>query len=302
MDLNKLLIFGKVAENQSFTKAALELGMEKSTVSTKVSQLEKRLGVRLLNRTTRSVTLTEAGEGYYQYCRQIMETAKEADQYTQTLSTEPRGSLRITAPMDFGYYVLKTLIDPFLKTYPKVDVDLHLTNDTIDLVRERIDVALRPTVGVLEDSSLIAKQILNTRLGFYASPEFLTQYGEPQSLQQLQQLDFVVFAFGVDSVIKLSKGQSSYQFHPRGRLKVNDIVACKEAAVAGLGIAILGDVIAREEIKNRNLVRIFTEYELPQATLFALYPSRQWLAAKLKVFLAYLDDWGQLQSEYHDAN
>ncbi|WP_455205786.1 LysR family transcriptional regulator [Kaarinaea lacus] len=300
MDLNQLAVFEKVAKNQSFTKAALELGMEKSTVSMKVSQLENRLGVRLLNRSTRSVSLTEAGEGYYQYCRQIIEAAKEADQYTQTLSAEPQGTLRITAPMDFGYLILKTLIEPFLKSYPKVNIDLNLSNEIVDLVRERVDVALRPSVTALEDSSLIAKQLLNTRFGFYASPEFLKQQGEPSSLQQLQQLDFVVFAFGVDAVINLSKGDSKYQFQPKGRLTVNDFVACKEAAVAGLGVAILGDVFVKEEISNQRLVRILNDYELPQATLFALYPSRQWLPAKIKVFLDYLEDWGQSQNSFYE--
>ena len=187
MDLNQMLIFGKVAENQSFTKASQELGIEKSTVSMKVTQLEDRLGTRLLNRTTRSVTLTEAGEGYYQYCQQVIDTAKEAEHFAETLTTEPQGLLRISAPLDFGQIMVTELLDPFLKQNPKLEIDLILTNDYVDLVRDRIDVVLRPELGTLRDSSLIAKQILKTSLGLYASPDYIKKRGKPETLQQIRK-------------------------------------------------------------------------------------------------------------------
>lgn len=292
MDLNQLLIFEKVSNNQSFTKAAQELGIEKSTVSMKVSQLEEHLGVRLLNRTTRSVTLTEAGEGYFEYCRQIVETAKEAEHYAETLSSEPQGMLRISTPMDFGHIVVKTLIDPFLKAHPKVSVDLNLTNQPIDIIRERIDVALRPGLGPMQDSTLIAKQILKTELGLYASPNYITRRGEPESLPAIQEHDFILFTIGEENIITVSRADVTYQLQPKARLNINDVLACKEAALSGLGITMIPALIAEEDVKNKKLIRVLPDYKLPTATLFALYPSRQWMPAKLKVFLEYLESWG----------
>jgi DNA-binding transcriptional LysR family regulator len=292
MDLNQLLIFAKVAEYQSFTKAAQELMMEKSTVSTKVSQLEDRLGARLLNRTTRSVTLTEAGEGYYHYCQQIVENVREADHFAETLTTEPQGLLRITAPLDFGHILVRTLVRPFMDEYQKVQLELFLTERQVDLVKERFDVALRIGTSAFQDSSLIAKQILSIHMSFFASPDFLRQYGIPESINELNNYDFIVFAPEKEKILKVQKGNVVYQFKRNGRFKVNDMLACKEAALSGLGIAALPTRIVQEETNEKRLIPILSDYSLPKATLFAIYPSRQWMPRKLKVFVEYLDTWG----------
>lgn len=291
MNLNEMLIFGKVAENQSFTKASQELGIEKSTVSIKVTQLEKRLGMRLLNRTTRSVTLTEAGEGYYRYCQQVIDTAKEAEHFAETLTTEPQGLLRISAPLDFGQIVVTELVDPFLKKYPKLEIDLILTNEYVDLVRERIDVVLRPELGTLRDSSLIAKQILKTNLGLYASHDYIKKRGKPDTLRQIHEHDFISFSLAGASFMQVAKGKTKYSFEAKARLHINDVFSCKQAAVSGLGITILPERIVKQEVEEKKLVPLLTDYTFPVATLFAMYASRQWLPAKVKAFLDYLDEW-----------
>jgi len=291
MDLNQMLIFGKVANNQSFTKAAQELGIEKSTVSMKVTQLEERLGARLLNRTTRSVTLTEAGQGYYRYCQQIIDTAKEAEHFAETLTTEPQGLLRISAPIDFGQIVVTELVDPFLKKYPKLEIDLNLSNAYVDLVRERIDIALRPTRGTLRDSSFIAKQILQTTLGLYASPGYIKRRGNPATLEQVYEHDFILFSLHNSSPMIATKDGAKHDFKPRSRLSINDVLSCKEAAVSGLGITLLPCRIAKQEVETKQLVPLLTDYTFPAITLFAVYTSRQWLPSKVKVFLDYLEKW-----------
>lgn len=291
MDLNQMLIFGKVAENQSFTKASQELGIEKSTVSMKVTQLEERLGTRLLNRTTRSVTLTEAGEGYYQYCQQVIDTAKEAEHFAETLTTEPQGLLRISAPLDFGQIVVTELVDPFLRQYPKLEIDLILSNEYVDLVRERIDIVLRPELGILRDSSLIAKQILKTNLGLYASPTYIKKRGKPDTLQQIHDHDFIFFSLAGASFLQVTKGKTKYAFEARARLRINDVLSCKQAAVSGLGMTVLPGRIVEQEVKAKQLVPLLTDYTFPTATLFAMYTSRHWLPAKVKAFLDYLDSW-----------
>ncbi|MFV1984976.1 MAG: LysR family transcriptional regulator [Thiohalomonadales bacterium] len=291
MDLNQLLVFAKVAENQSFTKAAKELGMEKSTVSSKVSQLEKRLGLRLLNRTTRLVTLTEEGEGYYQYCHQIVNTAREADHYADTLTNEPQGVLRISVPLDFGLLLVHQLVKPFMREYPNLKIDLFVIDREVDLIAERYDIALRIGPGLLKDSSLIGKKLFNVKMGLFASPQFLSEYGEPKTPDDLQNTPFVIFTKQQEPVFEFSSGFMPEDFKVSGNLKINDILISKEAALSGLGIAIMPVAIAQAEIKLQKLKPILPEYDLPPMALFAVYPSRQWMPSKLKVFLKYLENW-----------
>ena len=291
MDLNQMLVFGKVAEKQSFTKASQELGMEKSTVSMKVSQLEERLGTRLLNRTTRSVTLTEAGEGYYQYCQQVIDTAKEAEHFAETLSAEPQGLLRIATPVDFGQIFVSSLIDPFLKKYPKVDVDLVLRNPPIDIVEDRIDIALMPRFGALEDSTLIAKKILATDLGVYVSPAYVKKWGKPKTISDLDKHDYIWFPYGSMISIPVTKDEEKFSIEQKPRIRINDVLSCKRAAIDGVGFAIIPCRIAEQDVKDKRLVPLLTDYSFPTVTLYAMYASRQWMPTKLKVFLEHLDKW-----------
>lgn len=290
MDLNQLLIFSKVVEHQSFTKAAKEMGLEKSTVSTKVSQLESRLGVRLLNRTTRSVTPTDAGEGYYQYCRQIGDTADEADRFIETLSAEPQGLLRISAPLDFGLVLTREVVAPYMKDHPKVQIELDLTQRKVDLVSERFDLALRVSSRALQDSSLIAKKLRAIQIGFYAAPSFLKKHGKPTTPKQVSQLECI--SFGLDEPsFTVSKNGKHHTVMVAGRMLVNDVLACKEAVVSGLGISVLPKLIIDAELKAKTLVPLLEDYQMPEVNMFAVYPSRHWMPNKLKAFLQYLEKW-----------
>jgi DNA-binding transcriptional LysR family regulator len=237
------------------------------------------------------VTLTEAGEGYYRYCQQIIDTAKEAEHFAETLTSEPQGLLRISAPIDFGQIVVTELVDPFLKKYPKLEIDLNLSNAYVDLVRERIDIALRPTRGTLRDSSLIAKQILQTNLGLYASPAYIKKHGKPETLQQVYEHDFISFSIRNPSPLIVTKDRTEHDFKPKSRLSINDVLSCKEAAVSGLGISMLPCRIAEKEVKEKQLVQLLTDHTFPTLTLFAVYTSRQWLPSKVKVFMDYLEGW-----------
>lgn len=292
MDLNQLLIFAKVAENQSFTKAAQELGLEKSTVSTKVSQLENRLGTRLLNRTTRLVTLTEAGQGYYQYCRQIVDSAMEADHYAETFSGEPQGVLRISVPLDFGQILVRELIKPFMQTYPNLKIDLCVIDREVDLIAERFDLALRIGPGSLKDSNLVGKKLFDIHMGLFAAPAFLQEHGEPGDLADLQNYPVIFFSKQPESIFKFEPFLISASFENlTGNLKINDILTCKEAALAGLGLSILPVDIVQQEVAVNKLKRILPDCDLPLMALFAVYPSRKWTPSKLKAFLQFLEKW-----------
>lgn len=292
MDLNLLVIFAKVTENRSFTKAAQVLGIEKSTVSSKVSQLEKHLGVRLLNRTTRQVTLTEAGEGYYQYCRQIVESAREAEHYAETLTSEPQGILRISVSLDFGQLLVRQLIKPFMKAYPDLRIDLVAIDREVDLVEERFDLALRVGPGMLKDSSLIAKKLFAIKMGLFASPDFVHEHGSPQSSADLSQYPFIIFSKAQEPIFQFgSEFGAMLTQAAGGKLKINDILTCREAAIAGAGIAVLPMDIVQQEIHDNKLQHLLPQCELPSMALFAVYPSRQWMPSKLKVFLEFLEQW-----------
>jgi len=292
MDLNQLLVFAKVAENQSFTKAAQELGMEKSTVSTKVSQLEKRLGTRLLNRTTRLVTLTEAGQGYYQFCRQMVESASEADHFAETFTKQPQGVLRISVPMDFGQLLVKQLIRPFMQTYPNIKIDLCVIDREVNLIAERFDLALRIGPGTLKDSNLVGKKLFDIQMAMFASPAFLNEHGEPHNLSDLQHYPFIIFSKEQESVFQFDRFFNTDNIeYINGNLKINDILTCKEAAMAGLGISILPVEVVQDEVAANKLKQIVQESNLQLMTLFAVYPSRHWIPSKLKVFLEFLEKW-----------
>lgn len=292
MDLNLLLIFARVAENQSFTGAARELGIEKSTVSSKISQLEKHLGVRLLNRTTRLVTMTEAGEGYYQYCRQIVDNAREAEHFAETLTSEPHGILRVSVPLDFGQLLVRQLIKPFMQAYPELKIDLCVLDREVDLIAERYDLALRIGPGSLKDSSLVGKKLFDISMGLFASPAFLNEQGVPESSQALADYPFIIFTKEQDPVFHFtSEFASTLANSVSGNLKINDVLTCKEAAIAGLGIAILPVDITHQETKSNQLIPVLPGFELPSPALFAVYPSRQWAPSKLKVFLEFLQTW-----------
>jgi len=292
VDLNQLMVFAKVAEKQSFTKAALELGMEKSTVSSKISQLEKRLGIRLLNRTTRLVTLTEAGEGYFQHCRRIVESAREADLFAETLIGEPQGVLRISVPMDFGQLLVKKFIKPFLQAYPKIKIDLSVVDREVDLIAECVDLALRIGPGSLKDSNLVGKKLFDIPMGLFATPALLELYDEPNTLSDIKDIPFIFFSKDQNSVFKFGSLLISEKFDEvKGNLKINDILTCKQAALSGLGISILPVDIVQEEVSLNKLKRIIPDCKLPLLTLFAVYPSRHWIPSKLKVFLELIEKW-----------
>lgn len=295
MELNQMLIFAKVAEFKSFTKAGRELGIEKSNVSAKVSKLENRLGVRLLNRTTRSVTLTEAGEGYYYYCQEILERAEEADAYAESLNSEPKGTLRVTAAVDVGPMITKSLVKPFLEQCPQIKVDLFLTNRRVNLIQERFDLAIRAGALQQEESGYISRQISQSDNTLYASPAFLTKWGLPVSVEDLERYEMIRFAseegFENKVSIKANYGKRTVQLPLKYRLKVNDMATNLQSALLGLGIALLPTRFIQHYIENKSLLPVLPEIKFPKVGIYALYPSRHLKSVKLKVFLEYLQAW-----------
>jgi DNA-binding transcriptional LysR family regulator len=291
MDLNQLLIFARIVEHQSFTKAAKNLGIDKSTISNKLSQLESRLGVRLLNRSTRSVTLTEAGAKYYEYCRQAVEIAEEAESFSSSLGDEATGMLRISATNTFSQTFIESAIKPFMDIHSKISVELVIENRTTDFYKDNIDVALRLAIGPLQDSSLIAIKIFTADIGLYCSPSFIKMNGALNNVDQMDGSNFLGLNVPGSPRIILTKGAVSHKVPYKDlRFKVNDGVVLKEAAIAGLGIGYMPKHSASNAVKNKELVEIFSDWKIEPVSVYAVYASREWMPEKLRVFLKYLKE------------
>ena len=291
MDLNKLLIFARIVEHKSFTKAAQVLGMDKSTISTKLSQLESHLGVRLLNRSTRTITLTESGAKYYEYCKQVVEIAEEADRFSSSLGVEVSGALRISATNTFSQTLIESAIKPFMDTHPKISVELVIENRTTDFYKDNIDVALRLAIGPLQDSSLIAIKIFTGDIGLYCSPSFIKENGIIHNFDQIDHANMLDLNVPGRPKITVSKNGISHTIpNKNNRFKVNDGQVIKEAAIAGIGICFLPKNSASNAVKNKELVEIFSDWKIEPVSVYAVYASREWMPEKLRVFLKYLKE------------
>ena len=282
MGLDDALIFTRVVECHSFTQAALGLSMQKSTVSRRIALLEERLGVRLLNRTTRKLRLTEVGLAYYERCRQIMLDFAEAEQAVMQLQLRPSGLLRITAPIEFGQLFLGRVLGAFMREYPEITAEVELTSRRVDPVEEGVDIAM--LVGQPQDSTLIARPLLMSARSLCASPAYLQQHGTPQTLAEL----------GAHRAILLPADSPRYwpllgqTIACQRVLSCNNITFAREAALAGAGIAGLPLMISREEVASGRLIEVLPQAQLPSSELYAVYPSRRFQTMKVKAFLDFL--------------
>lgn len=282
MGLDDALIFTRVVECHSFTLAAQGLGMQKSTVSRRIALLEERLGVRLLNRTTRKLRLTEVGQAYYERCRQIMLDFAEAEQAVMQLQQAPSGLLRITAPIEFGQLLLGRVLGDFMRQYPQISAEVELTSRPVDPVEEGVDIVI--LVGQPQDSTLIARKLFETERVLCASPDYLASHGSPRTAEELTEHRAVLLPH--DSPRHWPLLHESIAC--RCVLSCNNITFAREAVLAGAGIAALPSLIAREALRSGRLVQLLPAARLPVGELYAVYPSRRFQAMKVKTFLDYL--------------
>lgn len=280
-DLNEMAIFAQVVETGSFTAAAEKLGLPKSSISRKVSQLEERVGVRLLNRTTRQIRLTEMGRQYYQYCARISEQAEEADRLIHNLQAEPSGRLTISAPTGVGTPFLGELISDFLERYPKVSIEIRLENHIVDLISEEVDVAFR--VGQLQDSSIIARPLGVGSMILCASQGYANRYGIPQHPQELADHKFI----HIDSSPLILKSED-YSIEIPVRLINNDLRFNVDLVLSDFGIAPIPAMLCAEHLQSGAMVPVFPEFPLHNLTLYLVYASRKQLATKITTFVEYV--------------
>ncbi len=279
-------VFAAVVEAKSFTAAARRLDLPKSAVSRRVSELEDALGVRLLQRTTRSLHLTEAGVAYYERMRRVLEAFGDANDAARALQGNPSGVIRITAPADFAARVLPGLLARFLVEYPEVRIDLALTNRRVDMVAEGFDIAFR--FGKLEDSSLVARKIDIGGLSIVASPRYLAQHGTPRRVADLAHHEVIVFRVPSADSWTLEGPNGRETVRVAGRLSADDLNFVREAALRGLGLALAPAFLVAGDIERKALTHVLPKFSVPGGEFHIVYPSARLLPRRLSLLIDFL--------------
>ena len=287
MDLDGVAIFVKVLQAGSFSQAAKLLGMPNSTVSAKVSALEKRLGVTLLQRTTRKLRATQAGEAYFQRAARAMEELQAAENELETGRAEPKGLLRLTAPVEVGHSLLPALVHAFLEKHPRMEVELVVTNRVLDLVADGIDLAVR--AGPLKDSSLIAKRFDLGDFGLWASPDYLARHAAPRHPKELAQHNCLRFYRFKDDGVRLTHGRENFHVAVSGQLVADDFETLRSLAILGAGIAFLPSFLCSEETKENKLTRVLPKWRGEKVSMSLVYPAQRFVPAKVRAFIAVAD-------------
>ncbi|MEH6629105.1 MAG: LysR substrate-binding domain-containing protein [Motiliproteus sp.] len=277
--------FVAVAETGGFTAASKRLGISTAQVSRQVSALEARLSAKLFYRTTRKVTLTELGNIYYQHCRQVLDGLDEAERAVTNLQSIPTGKLYITAPVTYGEKTIAPLVNNFVAKYPDLEVQLHLTNQQIDLVDEGCDIAIR--LGKLEDSSMIAKRLASRSQHVCASPDYISRYGAPHSLSELDRYNCLQ---GTLDYWRFQEKGKTRQIRVRGSIRCNSGLALLDAALKGLGIIQLPDYYVQSYLANGQLRPMLEKYQESNEAVWALYPQNRHLSPKVRLLLDYFQE------------
>lgn len=278
--IDNVAVFSEVAERGSFTEAARRLNRSPAAVTRAIAELEARLGVRLLDRTTRAVSVTEAGQRFLAGARRVLADLAEIEQAAMGQGSAPRGELRVTAPIVFGRRHVLSLVTDFLVQYPDVSVRLTLLDRPVDLVEEGFDVAIR--IGALPDTSAIATRAGSLRRIVVASPDYVKRCGELKTPSDLPEHDVIAF-IGIDSMERWRFNNGEARIRPR--LSVNTAEAAIDAAKAGFGITRVLSYQAVDELSDGSLVRLLREYENEPTPVHALYPGGRHPPPKLRAFL-----------------
>lgn len=291
MNLNDVRLFLRVVETNSFTAAAETLGIQKSTISRRIRQLEDDLGVRLLQRTTRKLKLTEEGQELFERCRPLIEELEQLPDLVSAHHTEPQGRLRITMPPELAIFLMKDVIADFMNRYPKINLEIELSTRVVDLIEEGIDLALR--VGELMDSSLIARKISGVTSGLYAAPGYLKKHGNPKTPDDLPQ-HHCLRRLTSSLQWSFDNWDNGKPIAIPARLKANNLTFLRDMAIQEMGIARIPKAFCRSQVEQGLLVPVLEQYHLPGSEIHALYPSRRHLNPKVRLFidhmLAHMED------------
>jgi DNA-binding transcriptional LysR family regulator len=284
----QLSAFVEVARWQSFAQAARHLDRHVSAVSRAVAALENRLGVRLLQRTTRRVTLSDAGRGYFKRCEALLAEFDGADAEVREVTAALRGTLRVSAATGAGLTMFAPLVSEFLAAHPGLNLDLQLSNRYVDLIEEGYDLALR--VGALAaDSRVVARRLGANRRALVASPAYLERHGTPRTPQQLRDHACLVFEIGSrPQRWELERGRTRAALEVSGPLRSNNALALRIAARGGAGISLLPEFVTRADVQGGTLRRVLPQWLGAEQGIYAVYPSARFIPAKVRAFVDFI--------------
>jgi DNA-binding transcriptional LysR family regulator len=280
-------VFVEVVDAEGFSRAAQRLGIPTTTVSSKIARLEARLGVTLIQRTTRRLHITAAGRSYYGHCVRALSEMAEAQRELVSAAGEPTGLLRVTAPADFAHSVLPPIIERFLRAYPRASVELMVTNRVVDLLAEGIDLAMR--IGPLEDSSLTARRFRSTQAGLWAAPSYLRRRGVPKTPVDLRQHDLLRFS-RLPETVKLRASGDEALIDFRSRFATDDLDNLRVFVLRGAGIALLPDFLGERLARNAAVTRVLPDYVSRTRTIYFVFPAQKFVPRTVRAFIGLATD------------
>ena len=290
MDLNDLRYFALIVDNGGFTAAERIARITKSKLSRRIAVLEDQIGVRLLQRSTRRLALTEAGRVFYEHCAAMIVEADAAREAVEQLRSEPSGTIRMTCPASMAQFYVARIVAEYMREYPKVRVELDATDRVVNLLEERVDLALRAKFGGIIEPGLIARRLASGRLIMVASPRYLDGRDPIEQPEQIAEHDTIgALRYGAEQTWSLVSGDGrSAKVTVRPRLLVSDFTVQHEAALAGVGIALLPLRIAWAGLKDESLLRVAKEWNTPETDIHVVYPSRRGMLPSVRTMVDYL--------------
>lgn len=290
--LKSMVVFAQVIEQGSLSGAARHIGLSRAVVSYHLKKLEAQLGVKLLNRTTRSINLTEAGQAYYLRCKVIAEQANAANQQIESIKNEPEGLLKITCPVNVGLQMVVPALNDFRKLYPKITLDVMLTDEVVNIMKEGIDLAIRG--APLADSGLQAKKLATLPTCLCGAPEYFQQYGYPKTPADLGSHQWVIYKL-TSGVLTLKQGSRSYSIATKGSISTNNAAARTAFVEAGNGLARIPKYDAWPKIQSGTLEVVLKDYKLNDINIYGVFPPGTASNKKLRLLLNFLEGFFERQ-------
>jgi DNA-binding transcriptional LysR family regulator len=287
--LTSMRVFCAVVDNGSFAAAAGKLALSRAMVTKHVMHLENHLNIRLLNRTTRRLSLTEAGAGYYERCTQILNELEDAEAQARQASAEPRGTLRVNAPYSFATAHIAPFLPEFLASHPDLKLDITLNDRFVDLIEEGFDVAIR-IAGTLPESTLVARKLAPCRMVVCGSPEYFQRHGKPGTPAELERHNCLCYSVSASQgnwTFMCAEGRK-YVVKANGNIRANSGDTLRSATLSGTGVMLLPSFVVGEELNDGRLQAVLTDCQTQELSVYAVYPSRRHLSAKVRAFVEFL--------------
>ena len=291
-DLNDFVSFVKVVDYGGFAAAGRALDLPKSRLSRRIAQLEERLGVRLMHRTTRQFTVTEVGQTFYQHCKAMMVEAEAAEEAVAALQAEPRGVVRITCPITLLHVHVGPMLARFMARYPGISLQLEATNRRVDLVGEGVDIAIRVRPRPFDDSDLVLRVLADRGHCLVAGPALIQRLGEPVVPSELSAWPGLSMNEGkhIHKWALSGPGGAKAEIHYHPRLITTDMLALREAAMAGIGVVQLPILMVKDQLASGELVRVLNAWEPRREVIHAVYPSRRGMLPSVRTLVDFLTE------------